>query len=192
MSYLINPAKISEIILKTLVLVVVSSTILSCSKKIDIIRKSDIESLPVVTVKNFESIYTDSARLQLIMSSPLVERYTNKKPPYSEFRLGIKVLFYDGHKDPVARLNSKYANVTEDKRLWELKDSVVAVNEKNEILETELLYWNQETDLVYTDRFVKITSEDQIVMGTGFESNSRFTKWKIKNVTATIYIKDEE
>jgi hypothetical protein len=69
---------------------------------------------------------------------------------------------------------------------------VVVVNEKNEILETELLYWDQEKDIVYTDRFVKITSEDQIVMGTGLESNPRFTKWKIRNVSATIYIKDEK
>lgn len=192
MSCLINSIKISGISLKTVVLVTVLFMVLSCDRKIDIIKKSDIESLPTMTIKDFEKVITDSAKLQLVMSSPLMERYTNQKPPYTEFRRGIKVLFHDGHKDPIARLTSKYAKLDEDKSLWELKDSVVAMNEKNEILETELLYWDQEKELVYTDRFVKITSEDRIVMGTGLESNPRFTIWTIRNVSADLYIKDEK
>ncbi len=43
-------------------------------------------------------------------------------------------------------------------------------------------------DLIYTDRFVKITSTDQIIQGFGFESDARLTKQKIKKVTATITI----
>jgi hypothetical protein len=74
----------------------------------------------------------------------------------------------------------------DDKKLWELRDSVVAVNEKNERLETELLYWDQTKDLVYTDRFVRITSEDDVVMGIGLKSNSRFTNWWIINSSAKI------
>jgi LPS export ABC transporter protein LptC len=189
---LINSIKISGISLKTLVLVGVLFMVFSCGRKIDIIKKSDIDSLPTVTVKYFETVLTDSGKLQLVMSSPLMEKYTHQNPSYSEFRRGIKVLFHDGHKDPVARLTAKYAKFYEDKNLWELKDSVIAENEKNEILETELLYWDQGKELVYTDRFVRITSEDQIVMGTGLESDPRFTNWKIRNVSATYYLKDEK
>ncbi|HOM41658.1 MAG TPA: LPS export ABC transporter periplasmic protein LptC, partial [Bacteroidales bacterium] len=151
--------------------------IFSCEQKFETIRKSDIESLPTLTVKDFETVYTDSAKIQLIMRSTLLERYTDRKPQYSEFRKGITVLFHDGNPEPVASLTSKYARFNEDKKLWELKDSVVVVNEKKETLETELLYWDQEKDFVYTDRFVRITSEEQIVMGTGLEANSRFTRW---------------
>ena len=189
---MINSTKISANLYKTPVFLVVLLACISCGRKIDIIKKSDIESLPTLTVNDFVTVYTDSARIQLVMSSPLMERYTNQKPPYAEFRFGIKVLFHDGHKDPIAKLTAKYAKLDEDKNLWELKDSVVATNEKNETLETELLYWDQEKDHVYTDRFVKITSEDQIVMGTGLESNSRFTNYIIRNGKAIIYVKDEK
>ena len=164
----------------------------SCDKKIETIRKSDIELLPSETVMHFESVYSDSARKQLVMESPILERYSNRKSPYIEFRLGIKVTFYDGHDEPVGTLSSKYAKYIEEKKLWELKDSVIAVNEKKEILETELLYWDQNKELVYTDRFVRITSEDQIVMGTGLESDPRFVTPVIRNVSAQFYIKDEE
>ena len=163
-----------------------------CEKKIDTIKKSDIESLPFQTATDVSTEYTDSGKVQLVLQSPVVEKYTNTKSPYSEFRKGLKVFFYDGHPEPVARLSSNYAKYMDDKRIWELKDSVIAINEKNEILETEMLYWDQVKDLVYTDRFVRITSEDQIVMGTGLEANSRFTKPRIRNVSAIIYVSDEE
>jgi LPS export ABC transporter protein LptC len=179
---------ISLAISKSAALLLLVTFLLSCERKMDIIKKSDILFLPTQTVKNFETVYTDSAKLQLVLSSSLMERYSNSKPPYSEFKNGIKVIFYDGHKDPVAAFTSKYARFLEDKRLWELKDSVVAVNEKNERLETELLYWDQEKDLVYTDRAVRITNENEIVVGIGLESNIRFTNWKIKDVSATIAI----
>lgn len=68
---------------------------------------------------------------------------------------------------------------------------MVIVNETNDRLETDQLFWDQEKDLIYTDRLVKITNEDQTVIGTGFESDSRLEKRKIKNVSATIYLKEE-
>jgi LPS export ABC transporter protein LptC len=180
------PLNISALFFKSVAAIFFMTVLLSCERKMDIIKKSDISALPTLTVKNFETVYTDSAKLQLVLSSSLMERYTDVKPPYAEFKKGIKALFYDGHKEPVGSFTSKYAKFLEDKKLWELKDSVVAVSEKNERLETELLYWDQEKDIIYTDRAVRITSEDEIVLGIGLESNPRLTKWVIKDVSATI------
>jgi hypothetical protein len=66
----------------------------------------------------------------------------------------------------------------------------VIINENNEKLETELLFWDQEKDRIYTDRFVKITNEDVISQGIGFESDTHLTRRKILKVTADIYLKD--
>jgi len=188
--------KHSSIKLKThfiiTVIGVIAGLVLSCENKIDLIPKSDLLTLPSLTVKDFETIYTDSGRLQIVMSAHLMEQYDNTSPPYSEFKSGIRVVSYDGKKDPVASVSAKYAKYFKTNSLWELKDSVVVVNEGNDKLETEVLYWDQQKDLIYTDRFVKITNEDQIVMGTGFESDPRLVKRRIKKVTATIYLKDEE
>jgi len=164
----------------------------SCERKIDTIKKDDVLLLPSLTAKNSTTVFTDSGKVQLVMSFAIMESYTNIEQPYSEFRSGIKVFFYDGHQESVATVFSKYAKYIDKKKLWELKDSVVVVNESNDKLETEQLFWDQEKDLIYTDRFIKITNEDQTVMGTGFESDHRLTRRKIKNVTATIYLKEEE
>jgi LPS export ABC transporter protein LptC len=178
-------------------IIIISASVLvifflsSCERKIDTIKKAEVLSLPSITVKNDTTVFTDSGKVQLIMTFAIMESYNNADPPYSEFRSGIKVLFYDGHDEPVGTVYGKYAKYIEKKKLWELKDSVVVVNETNDKLETEQLFWDQEKDRIYTDRFIKITNEDQTVMGTGFESDHRLTRRKIKNVTATIYLKDE-
>ena len=173
------------------VIVIITGMVLSCENKINLIPKSDLITLPSVIVKDFETVFTDSGKLQLIMSSPRMEQYNNKTDPYTEFRSGIKVVFYDGKKEPVAFVTAKYAKYTKTNNIWELKDSVVVVNVENDRLETEVLYWDQQKDLIYTDRFVKITNEDEIIQGFGFESDPRLVKRRIKKVTATIYLKDE-
>lgn len=174
-----------------LLLLILSIFISSCENKIPVIPKSDLLTLPSLTVKDFKTTLTDSGRVQLKMSSPLVEKYDKAEPPYAEFRTGIKVVFYNGKDSAQAKVTSKYAKCT-DNNLWELRDSVVVINDKGERLETELLYWNQEKDLIYTDRFVKIKSEDQITQGIGFESDSHLNRRKILRVTADIYLPNEE
>ena len=173
-------------------LIVIALSVISCEKKNVRYEKIDILTLPSQTAKDFTTTYTDSGKIQIIFSAPLMERYERAEIPYSEFKSGITVLFHDRHLEPVASVTAKYAKYTDNKNLWELQDSVVAVNEAGEKLETELLFWDQKKDIIYTDRFVKITTEDQIVQGYGLESDPRLSKRRIKNLSATIYINDEK
>ncbi|NSW95512.1 MAG: LPS export ABC transporter periplasmic protein LptC [Bacteroidales bacterium] len=166
--------------------------LIACDKKLPVVQNIDILTLPTQTVKDFETVYSDSGQVKIVMSAPLLERYDKTGDPYIEFKSGLNVLFYEGNKEPVARISAKYARFTDSKNLWELRDSVVAVSEDGAKIETELLYWDQPKDLFYTDRFVKITDRDQITMGTGFEYNRKQSRRKIKNVTAIFYINDEE
>ncbi|HNW56309.1 MAG TPA: LPS export ABC transporter periplasmic protein LptC [Bacteroidales bacterium] len=176
----------------TSALILISLFYVSCESKVETIKNIDLLSLPSITVKNFQTFFTDSGKLQLVMVSPILEQYSNSDDPYNEFVSGIKVYYFNSQKDSAGSVVAKYAKYSNKKALWELRDSVVVINEKNDKLETELLFWDQDKDLIYTDRFVKITSEDQIIMGTGFESNSHLTDRKIRKVKATIYLKNEK
>lgn len=163
----------------------------SCETKVETIKKSEILLLPSMTNRDISTVYTDSGRVQLIMRTPLIETYTNEESPYSEFREGIYVVFFEGKKDSVGYATAKYAKFTDKKKLWELRDSVVVLNGSNDRLETEQLFWDQEKDLIYTDRFVKIINEDQTLMGTGFESDIKLSKRKIKSPSGPIYLKEK-
>jgi LPS export ABC transporter protein LptC len=166
--------------------------LLSCEKKREVLKELTIKELPSLSARNIETMYSDSGKVTLVVRSPLINQYTGGDEPHTLFPEGITVLFYDKKTEPQASISSKYARYTEKDKLWELRDSVVAVNTEGDILETELLFWSEPRESVWSDRFVRITGKDQIIMGTGFESDPRLTKWKIKNVSATIYIDNEQ
>jgi LPS export ABC transporter protein LptC len=174
------------------ILSILSVFLSACENKAEKIPKSDLLSLPSLSVSEFETIYCDSGKTELKLRSPLMEQFENAGQPYYEFRYGIHVDVYDGKKSPTGSVTSKYAKYTKADNVWELKDSVVVINENSDKLETEVLFWDQTRDLIYSDRFVRFTNENQIVMGTGFESDPHLRKRKIKKVSATIYLKDEE
>jgi LPS export ABC transporter protein LptC len=180
-------------IINIAVLIAGTAMFVSCREKIDFIDPTKINELPTQVVYDFVTEYTDSAQLKLKLKAPVMKYYGRIKEPYSDFDRGLNVFFYSDSSggNPSASLTSKFARYYESKKLWEVRDSVVAKNEGGEILETELLYWDEDKELIYTDKFVRITQSEQIIMGTNFESDTRFSKWVIKNVSGTLTLKDE-
>ena len=176
----------------TAVLVAGTALLSSCDKKEANVKDMIIKELPTLSSRNVETMYSDSGKVTMLVRTPLIQKFSTKENPYTLFPEGLTVLFYDRTDVPQASITSKYARYTEKDDVWELRDSVVAVSNKGEVLETELLFWSQPRDRIWSDRFVRFTHNDQIVMGTGFESDSRFSNWTIKNVTGTIYIRDEQ
>jgi hypothetical protein len=72
------------------------------------------------------------------------------------------------------------------------RDSVMLKDKEGKILQTELLTWDEETDRIFTDKFVKITTPTEILYGDGLEANQDFTRYEIKNIKGRIKIEDGE
>jgi LPS export ABC transporter protein LptC len=164
----------------------------SCEKKQVVVSDLPIKELPSLSGRNVETMYTDSGLVTLIVRTPVFQQFTKKEDPHTLFPEGLTVLFYDRKTSPQASITAHYARYSDKDQQWELRDSVVAVNTEGDILETELLYWSEPRERVWSDRFVRFTLRDKIIMGTGFESDSRLTNGIIKNVSGTIYINDEQ
>lgn len=164
----------------------------SCEKKPVVVKDLQIKELPALSGRNVETMYSDSGKVTLVVRTPRVLQFTTKEDPHTLFPEGLTVLFYDKKTEPQASITAHYARYTEKDEQWELRDSVVAVNMEGDILETELLYWSEPRERVWSDRFVRFTLKDKIIMGTGFESDSRLTNGTIKNVSGTIYVDDEQ
>lgn len=68
--------------------------------------------------------------------------------------------------------------------------NVVIRNLKGEKFNTELLYWDQNTEKVYSDRFIRIEQPDRIITGRGFDSNQQMTKYTIHKPEGIFYLED--
>ena len=68
--------------------------------------------------------------------------------------------------------------------------NVELVNHKQEKLNTEQLIWDEKSNLIFTEKTVRITTKEEVIFGEGFESTPDFSSYKITNVRGSINIKD--
>jgi LPS export ABC transporter protein LptC len=71
------------------------------------------------------------------------------------------------------------------------RNDVVVINSKGEKLKTEELSWSKKHHRIFTDEFVTITTEDEVIYGHGLEANEDFSKYTIKKISGTIEMKNE-
>lgn len=103
---------------------------------------------------------------------------------------GIYIERFDEQLEVNASLRSDYAHYDEDAQLWRLEGNVYAVNQEGEIFETPLLFWSQKDERVYSDSTIRITRENSIIVGVGFESNQEMTRYTIMRPRGVIPIKE--
>jgi LPS export ABC transporter protein LptC len=96
-----------------------------------------------------------------------------------EVREGME-LFIDGDEaDHQAHLRAQWASLDEKKLRLVAEHEVVLSNRKGDVLETEYLGWAEDSNRVWTNRPVTITSEQGVLYGEGLESDGRFENYEI-------------
>lgn len=140
------------------------------------------------TAKEVEMLYSDSAIVRVRIKSPTLRRYLDKQNPREVFPDGILVEFLSEYGRPTSHLSARQAIRYEKENRIIVRDSVVWVSRKKERLETEELIFEEENDRVYTDKFVTILRQDEIIYGYGFESNQEFTHYKINAIEGRVKV----
>jgi LPS export ABC transporter protein LptC len=147
------------------------------------------KNLPIGVAENIHNIHTDSGRVDLKISAPLLHDFKNrKKHPYSEFPKGIKVVTIAKNKDSIT-VKGNYAITYSKTSISEIKDKVVVINhaEYKKLL-TEQLFWDQKTKYFYTEKpFTLITVTDTIY-GVGFDASEDLKVFMAKQNRGSIYL----
>ena len=179
-------------------LLVVGSAILlfSCKSKtttadvqLDAIKTEESRDLTIVMSENGRKSY--------LFQTPLLEGYTLGRDPYREFRKGISITTYqdDSLTTVNAVLVANYAIYYENRKLWEAKGDVVITKHDGTRLYTQQLFWNSMTKKIYSNVDTKLVSNNDEVVGEGFESDEemnepRFRRWKGKMEVDTEQMKN--
>lgn len=157
-------------------------------KKVRIVEAR--KELPLLSEKDVDVIYSDSSRVKVRVLAPYSEKF-ELPVPYIEFPKGVKTLFFNDSLKVSSTLTANYAINREKERKMEARGNVVITNDKGEMLNTEKLYWDENTQKIYTDQFVKITTPDKIIFGEGFEAKQDFSTYRIFKIKGTIFVKND-
>ena len=147
-------------------------------------------AVPMLDANEVTTLISDSGITRYRISAGRWQIYDKAQPPYWEFPQGIYIERFDEQLEVNASLRSDYAHYDEDAQLWRLEGNVYAVNQEGEIFETPLLYWNQKDERVYSDSTIRITRENSVIVGVGFESNQEMTHYTIMHPTGVIPLKE--
>jgi LPS export ABC transporter protein LptC len=137
-------------------------------------------------------LYTDSSQLKIVLKANRMLVYNkNVAEPFTILSKGLFVTFFDEEEKISSTLKANYGVRFDLSKRMEAKYAVEVVNKEGKKLETEKLIWDEANKRIYTDAFVKITTDKEIITGKGLESNQDFTKYNLKEVTGTIQIKND-
>lgn len=149
------------------------------------------DSLPMMQTTGVTTFISDSGvtRYKVITEEWLV--YDRRNPSYWAFEKGVYLEQFDSVFNIEASIKSDTAYYFDKTKLWKLMGHVDIENRKGERFNTELLYWNQTTKKIYTDRFIRIQQPDRIIHAHGFDSNEQLTQYTCRNIDGIFYVDED-
>ena len=179
---------IIEFLKNTIIVVITTSLFISCYDNSKVI--SEIESNkqePIGTALNIRMVYTDSLKIQAILTAPKHVDYTNLDFRYAEFPEGLKVVFFDenGNENEVL---ADYGILYNDTKLIDLKGNVQLKSFTGSKLNTSQLFWDAESEWLFTEEPFKYQDSDYNFNALRLDTNKDFTKFQTGNLIGTITV----
>lgn len=155
----------------------VAFVVYSCRGKLAEEDVKDISQMPVQTADSITSVQTENGHIQMRMEAPLMERYENDTLSTQLFPEGFAVYGYiEGGllETSIVADQARHLKYSDGRESWAAFGNVVVKNLiKREVMETDTLYWDQKSEKIWTDCYVKMYSPDGFMQGYGMESDQR-------------------
>lgn len=96
-----------------------------------------------------------------------------------EFPEGIEVTFFDEFGAKTSILTAQRGFKLAKENVYRANGDVVVVNlEKEETLRSEELFWNPETEKIYTDKFVTVQTPTELIRAEGLTAPQDFSTYE--------------
>lgn len=146
------------------------------------------DSIPGMVTRGVTTLVSDSGVVRYRIVAALWEVFDKMDPPHWAFEEGVYLEKFSDSLSVDATVSADTAYYYDQSKLWELRGHVHIENLEGDIFDTPLLFWNQNTERVYSDAHIRIQKSDRIVTGQGFDSNQQFTTYTIRETQGTFPI----
>ncbi len=138
-------------------------------------------------MEEYDGPILESENVKIIMTEGSIRKLEiggNKQLTFSngdlEFPETIRIDFFDSMGDTTSVLTAMEGFYDAKTKLYRANGDVVVRNLKeNQTLKTEELFWNPNTERIYTDKFFIVTTETDLIQGTGLEAPQDFSEFTV-------------
>lgn len=150
------------------------------------------DSLPMMDTRGVTTMVSDSGIIRYRIQTAEWLVFDRKRPPHWAFEKGVYLEQFDSLFQVQASIKADTAYFYTKQELWKLIGNVDIKSLRGERFNTELLYWDQRKERVYSDQFIRIEQPDRIITGRGFESNQQMTVYTIHKPEGIFYVDEEQ
>lgn len=160
----------------------------SCGNNADIADVKPYDG-PLLEIENMVTLYSDSATVRVKVEA---QKQLEFESGDSEFPDGVYIEFYDKNQKVSSTLKADYGYYTKKENLYKATGNVeVESYEDGKKLNTEELFWKPDKQEIYTDKFVRIETAEEILLGEGLTAAQDFSNYKILKPTGELSIEQE-
>ena len=153
--------------------------LLACSENETSIADMNVYEGPIRQGRDVVMTYSEESSKKVVLKADVLLEW---KTGDREFPEGMFIEFYDTQGELSSTLKADMGYYFKADNLWKATGDVQVVSlEKNQQLNSEELYWKPDDERIYTEKFVTIRLEKEVIYGTGLESNQDFTNYTIRN-----------
>ena len=173
-------------------LVITMALFISCGDSSQALMEiyADLQE-PLGTASNIRMVYTDSIKIQAILTAPKHVDYTNLSFRYAEFPEGLKVIFFDD-LERENEVVADYGILYNDTKLIDLKGNVRLQSHDGSVLTTSQLFWDAENEWLFTEQPFTFQDQDYNFNALRLDTNKDFTKFQTGNLIGTIAVSESK
>lgn len=132
---------------------------------------------PSMEIDSVTTLWSDSARVKVkLVAAKQIELENGDRT----FPNGVFIEFFNSEGVKTSSLTADRGFYTKAENLYRAEGDVEVISyEKKEQLNTEELFWKPDEQKIYTDKFVRIDTEDELLLGEGLTAKQDFSSYKI-------------
>ena len=143
---------------------------------------------PLSELADVEMYYSEKDQVKVKMTAPLVYEFQNED---REFPKGLYIEFFDETGKLESTLKANHAYFFKEQNQWRGRDNVEVKNiEKKEQLNTEELFWKPAEKKIFSEKFVTIRQEDDVLYGEGMEANEDLSEYTLKKPSGDFQVEE--
>jgi LPS export ABC transporter protein LptC len=144
---------------------------------------------PLREVDNVETFYSENNLIKVKIVAEQLYEFANGD---REFPKGIYVEFFDETGQLESTLRANHAFYFKEENLWRGRGKVQVKNiAKNEQLNTEELFWKSTEERIYTDKFVTIRQQGDVLYGEGLQAKQDMSDYTIIDPKGDFEVKED-
>lgn len=146
----------------------------------------------VEEARGVESFLSQDGVMRAKLRAPLMYRVLGKDTIYVEFPKTLHVDFFNDSTKIESWLDCKYGKYYENQNKVYLRDSVVVININGDTLKCPDLWWDQNRQLFYTDKYAEYHARGKnIYGGRGLEATQDMSSVTFKEATGVTEVSEE-